>query len=107
MKQIEKAVILEGPLAGFLHRYLINLRECCETFYNFKDETIIYSLLEYSKFVRPYTKVERIKYLFEKCCEFEQVKVGPSIKVISELEENDIDGPYFISYKEVNDDLPF
>ena len=55
-----------------MNRYIREFRENGDGFQDFTDEAIIYALLEYSKFQRPYTPEERIKYMFEKCCDYDR-----------------------------------
>jgi hypothetical protein len=79
MKQYKDVCIIEGKLSSYIHIYIKPLREG-RGFERFSDDCILYSLLEYSKFVRPFTDEERILYLYNKCNEYsgitEDVEVG-------------------------------
>jgi hypothetical protein len=78
MKKIEKAMLIEGPVASLFDLYIRNVKDCCNAFDKFKDETILFALLEYSSRERETTAEERVKYLFEKCCEHERINVDYS-----------------------------
>lgn len=80
MKTYKNVCILEEKLSSLLNIYIRPLREG-KGFERFSDECILYSLLEYSKFVRPFTNEQRILYLYDKCNEYnnnitENVEVG-------------------------------
>ena len=84
MKAMKQVVILEGKLTYLIGRYITDIKEQGQGFEEFSDETILYAYLEYSKFPRDYTKAERIKYLYEKCCEYLGIEYK---KVIVEFDE--------------------
>jgi hypothetical protein len=69
MKAFDKIVVIEEKLASFIGGYVKPLREG-RGFEHFSDECILYALLEYSKFVRPFTNEQRLKYLYCKCGEY-------------------------------------
>ena len=69
MKTYKDICILEEKLSSFIGEYIAPLR-IGKGFEVFSDECILYALLEYSKFVRPFTDEERILYLYSKCGEY-------------------------------------
>ena len=60
MKVYKQATVIEGKLSNFIFNYIEEFRHNGQGFEEFSDEAIIYSLLEYSKFPRPYTRKQRI-----------------------------------------------
>jgi len=70
MQTIKEATIIEGKLCRFLDGYVKEFRETGQGFEEFPDEAILYSLLEYSRFPRPFTNKERIIYIHDKCLEY-------------------------------------
>jgi hypothetical protein len=81
MKIIKQAALLEGKIASFIRNYIEDIKEKCQEFVDFSDEAIIYSYLEYSKYPRDYTHEKRIKYLYEKCCEYSGIEYEKVIVV--------------------------
>lgn len=82
MKTYEKVVVLEGYISHLINGYVREFRENGEGFEDIKDESIIFALLEYSKYPRPYKREERIQYIYEKCCEFENKSyIGTSVEI--------------------------
>lgn len=71
MKTYEKVIILEGHLSNLMNGYIQEFRHGGSGFEDIEDESIIFALLEYSRYPRPYTPEKRIKYIYEKCCQFE------------------------------------
>lgn len=69
MKTYKDICILEEKLSSFLNIYINPLREGLG-FEKFSDECILYSLLEYSKYSRTLNSDERLLYLYDKCCEY-------------------------------------
>ena len=69
MKTYKDICILEEKLSSFINSYIAPLR-IGRGFERFTDECILYALLEYSQFVRPFTDEERILYLYSKCGEY-------------------------------------
>ena len=69
MKAYKDICILEEKLGSFINSYTAPLRKG-RGFERFSDECILYALLEYSQFVRPFTDEERILYLYSKCGEY-------------------------------------
>jgi hypothetical protein len=67
----ENTVVLEGKIADCIPFYIQEFKPGYDKGFDiFSNEVIIYALLEYSKFPRPYSKVKRIKYIYDKCVEF-------------------------------------
>ena len=96
MKTYEKVTILEGYISNLINGYVKEFRENGSGFEDIKDESIIYALLEYSKFPRPYTPEKRIMYIYEKCCEFENKSYsGTSVEI------DDIYGYFTILTKQI------
>jgi len=100
MKIIKEVIILEGKLCSLIGRYITDIREQGQGFEEFSDEAILYAYLEYYKFPRDYTKLERIKYLYEKCCEYLGIAHN---KVIVEIDES---YDYFIVQSVKHSSLP-
>jgi len=96
MKSFDKIVVIEGKLGTFIDSYIKPLRQG-RGFERFTDECILYALLEYSQFVRPFTNEERIKYLYSKCGEYD----GNRQDVEVDFDDN---GDFFIISEE---SLPF
>lgn len=69
--------IIEGNLATFLSNYIRDVRQSIvgEAFNVFTDDTILFALLEYSKFDRVSSEMSesRIEYIVRKCMEFQPV----------------------------------
>ncbi len=74
MKTYKDICILEEKLSSFLSTYIRPLREG-RGFELFSDECILYSLLEYSKYNRPFDSNERLLYLYDKCCEYNNYNI--------------------------------
>ena len=70
MKNFKNVSVIDGKLATLIDDYVREFRETGEGFEEFSDEAILYSLLEYSKFPRVFTKKERIIYVHGKCLEY-------------------------------------
>lgn len=67
----EKTIVLEGLITDYIPSYIKEFKPDYDKGFNlFSDEVIIYALLEYSKFPRPYSVIERIKYIYDKCVSF-------------------------------------
>lgn len=98
MKQV---IILEGKLTSLLEGYIRDIKEQGEGFEGFSDESIIYAFLEYSKFPRPYKREQRIKYLYEKCCEYSEINYNNVIVEFNEIYN------YFIVRVIKHSSLPF
>ena len=99
MKQV---VILENKLSSLIDRYISDIKEQGDGFGQFTDEAILYAYLEYAKFPRDYTKMQRIKYLYEKCCEY--LGIEHNKVIVTFAEEYD----YFIVHTEEHtSSLPF
>jgi hypothetical protein len=64
------ATVIEGKLSTFLNGYIREFRHNGDGFQDFTDESILYGLLEYSKFPRQYDRRERIIYVHDKCLEY-------------------------------------
>jgi len=94
MKTYEKVVVLEGHLSNLMNGYVIEFRAGGSGFEDIEDESIIFALLEYSRFPRPYSPEKRIKYIYEKACEFEN---KPYSGVVVEID--DIYGYFTILFK--------
>lgn len=67
---ITQSVIIQGKLVSFFSGYFKEFRDNISGFERFEQDALLYALLEYSKYPRPYTPTQRIKYLYEKCCEY-------------------------------------
>ncbi len=72
MKTYKDVAIIEGHLGSFIHTYISPLR-AGRGFEHFSDETILFALLEYSKFPREMDDEQRLLYLYSKCGEFSGV----------------------------------
>lgn len=83
MKTYKDITIIEGHLGSFIYDYIKPLRLGIG-FEHFSDETILYSLLEYSKFERFMDEDERLLYLYNKCNEF----TGVNKEVTIEYDDN-------------------
>lgn len=70
MNTFKDVAVIEGKLSRFLNDYIGELRHNGDGFQDFTDEAILYALLEFSKFPRPYNKKERLIYLHGKCLEY-------------------------------------
>lgn len=70
MDCLKEVALIKGKLALLLDRYIREFRDNGNGFEEFSDEAIMYALLEYSKFPRPYTKEKRIIYIHGKCLEY-------------------------------------
>jgi hypothetical protein len=79
MKTYKNVCILEEKLSSFISGYIAPLREG-SGFEKFSDECILYALLEYSQFVRPFTEEERILYLYSKCGEYSNFREDIEVK---------------------------
>ena len=79
MKSYKDVTIIEGKLSSFIGRYIATFREGIG-FEKFSDETILYALLELSKFNRNFTDDERLTYIYDKCCDYnnytEKIKIS-------------------------------
>lgn len=53
-------------------KYIEEFRVNGNGFEQFSDDAIVYAILEYSRYPRPFSKEERIVYFYDKCCEYEQ-----------------------------------
>lgn len=96
MKTYEKVTILEGYISNLMNGYVREFRENGQGFEDIKDESIIFALLEYSRYPRPYTPEKRIKYIYEKCCDFEDKSyAGISVEI------DDIYGCFTILTKQI------
>lgn len=71
MKHLKDVAIITGNLASIIGNYVKEFRQNGEGFEEFSDESIIYSLLEYSKFPRDFSRQQRIIYIHSKCLEYE------------------------------------
>ena len=102
----EKTIVLEGLITDFIPSYIKEFKPDYNKGFNlFSDEVIIYALLEYSKFPRPYTKLERIKYIYDKCVSFNRdIGLKPTEYTV-ELEYEYDDLSWFIECKK--SELPF
>jgi len=95
MKTYEKVVVLEGHLSNLMNGYVIEFRAGGSGFEDIEDESIIFALLEYSRHPRPYTPEKRIKYIYEKACDFEN-KPYSGVRV----EIDDLYGYFTILFKD-------
>jgi len=84
MEYLKNVTIVAGKLSSLLEGYIREFRDNGNGFEDFSDEAIMYSLLEYSKFPRDFTKEERIIYIHGKCLEYEG---KPHIYVTVEFDE--------------------
>lgn len=107
MKQFnDKTIILEGNIVNLIPSYVEEFKPGYDKGFNlFSDEVILYALLEYSRFSRPYSKVERIKYIYDKCVSFSGVGLLPNEYRI-ELESEYDDNSWYI-YNLLTNRLPF
>lgn len=97
MKTYKDICILEEKLSSFISIYINPLR-AGRGFELFSDECILYSLLEYSKYNRPFDSNERLLYLYNKCVEY-------SGHNITDVEvDYDHNGNFFLI---TQDSLPF
>ena len=97
MKTYKDICILEEKLSSFIKDYISPLREG-RGFELFSDECILYSLLEYSKYNRPFDSNERLLYLYSKCVEYSGHHI---IDVEVDYDDN---GNFFLI---TQDSLPF
>lgn len=97
MKHFTKeTIILEGYLSRLIPDYIKEFKPGYDKGFDiFSDEAILYALLEYSKYSRPYTKIERIKYIYDKCVSFSNKGLLPSEYGV-ELEYDYDDESWFI-----------
>ena len=90
--------IIEGNLATFLSLYVKGVRQSItgKDFNNFTDETILFSLLEYSKFDRAVQSMSesRIEYIVRKCVEFQKDSNYLNPDNNYKLVESDFDDSY-------------
>lgn len=101
----ERAVILKGRISNHLSTFIKEFKPGYDKGFDlFSDEDILYALLEYSKYPRPYDKKGRIKYIYDKCVEFSNKGLLP-IEYTVELEYEHDDESWFIVSK--NNPLPF
>ena len=97
MKTYKDICILEEKLSSFIGTYIKPLREGVG-FELFSDECILYSLLEYSKYNRPFDSNERLLYLYNKCIEYSGYQIA-DVQV-----DYDNNGNFIIV---IQDPLPF
>jgi hypothetical protein len=70
MQTLKNVTIIEEKLSTFIDSYVLEFRLNGDGFNEFSNEAILYALLEYSKFPRPYSKKDRIIYIHGKCLEY-------------------------------------
>lgn len=99
---ITQSVIIQGKLVSFFDRYFKDLLKIANGFETFPQDALLYAFLEYSKYPRPYTAPERLKYLYEKCCDYTQQTLTGVIL----FEEEERYG-YFVLSIQPFDSLPF
>ena len=103
MEHLKNVTLIVGKLADLIYGYVKEFRSNGSGFEDFPDEAILYSLLEYSKFPRDFTKEERIIYIHGKCLEYEG---KPHIYVSVEFDEQ-YDCFMVLCPQTSNDSLPF
>jgi hypothetical protein len=103
MEHLKNVTIIVGNLAHLMYGYVKEFRSNGSGFEDFSDEAILYSLLEYSKFPRNFTKGERIIYIHGKCLEYEG---KPHIYVSVEFDEQ-YDCFIVLHPQKSNNSLPF
>ena len=103
----ENTVVLEGKISNYIAHSIEEFKPGYDKGFDiFSDEVIIYALLEYSKFLRPYSKIERIKYIYDKCVSFNcDTGLKPNEYEV-DLEYDYDEESWFIKSKK-NLDLPF
>jgi hypothetical protein len=101
----KKTIVLEGHIVDVISDYIQEYKPGYDKGFDvFSDEVILYALLEYSKFPRPYSVIERIKYIYEKCVSFSNKGLNPTDYTV-ELEYDYDEESWFIKPKESK--LPF
>jgi len=95
MKQIEKALLIEGKLASFLADVAKELWYQVMGFENFSKEAILYALIEYARFHREDTAVSRLQYLYGKCLEF-----NGKLHVYGNVEFSTLYNQYVVTFPE-------
>jgi hypothetical protein len=64
----ERTTVLQGRICDHISNYIKEFKpDYDKGFEIFSDEDILYALLEYSRYPRPYDKKQRIKYIYDKC----------------------------------------
>lgn len=114
MEKIE-GTLVTGLLGKIIESYrrIDACHQVVEGFAHFTTEAIIYARLEWSKFIRDtYSEKDRIKYLWEKCFEYDSPNIRmPIINIIIDdyhygIEIIITEHPEIVSKKE-DDGLPF
>lgn len=90
---ITQSITIQGKVVSLFDRYFKELVNNAQGFESFEQDAVLYAYLEYSKYPRPYTASERLKYLYEKCCEY----VNQPITGIPLFEEDDRYGYFTLS----------
>jgi len=103
MEHLKDVTIVVGKLSRLIEGYIREFRDGGDGFQGFSDEAIMYALLEYSKFPRPFTRAERIIYIHGKCLEFEG---KPHIYVSVEFDEQ-YNGFMVLCPQKSSNNLPF
>ena len=87
---MKTTVVIEGQLANCLPIYIREFKpEWDRGFNQFPDEAILFALLEYSTMIRPYTKIDRIRYVYEKCHAYLGSFILPYQYIVEHKYEND------------------
>lgn len=102
MQTIE-GILLEGKLGRFISQGYYNID--VTGFEKFTEEAHLYALLEWSRYLRPdFSEKDRLKYLYEKCCEY----ANPNKFVKCTIIDIPYGSGYAVELEEEDDDvLPF
>jgi hypothetical protein len=58
--------LISNKLADYMKSVIMQVRELSPNFFEFSDECIVAASLEYSKYNRNFSEIEKVTYLYEK-----------------------------------------